>query len=104
AEDGIRADLVTGVQTCALPILPQCDKLKFSRESSSSVVQSSIGDLGNDDVSETFRHDSAEGETKSITLNRPRDVLVGMGLFTFKIGRASCRERGWIGVGGACRE
>src|SRR5207244_9766917 len=24
AEDGIRGDLVTGVQTCALPILPTC--------------------------------------------------------------------------------
>src|SRR5207244_8379289 len=30
AEDGIRDDLVTGVQTCALPILSRCEGLKPS--------------------------------------------------------------------------
>ena len=33
AEDGIRDDLVTGVQTCALPILQQGDKTFFVSKS-----------------------------------------------------------------------
>src|SRR5207244_12792499 len=40
AEDGIRDDLVTGVQTCALPICCRSDRVKMS-SSKSSVAASS---------------------------------------------------------------
>src|SRR5258708_30003675 len=63
AEDGIRDDLVTGVQTCALPI---CG----------------------------VAHDHADARHRKIQLfgddlRKPRG-------HAGEIGRASCRERGWI--------
>ena len=39
AEDGIRDRLVTGVQTCALPILRNADRSGFSVETSAGVIQ-----------------------------------------------------------------
>ena len=38
AEDGIRDDLVTGVQTCALPICPQGFVLLFVRKMEYAVI------------------------------------------------------------------
>src|SRR5207244_8193249 len=68
AEDGIRDDLVTGVQTCALPILPHRD-------------QSSAQSLALVEATTTRRHGFA-----------------GRQLRPEQIGRASCRERVYISV------
>ena len=64
AEDGIRDDLVTGVQTCALPIL-MCARIwsDFMIEITVEMLQSSTAQV---------------------------DILC---LRYLKIGRASCRER-----------
>ena len=67
AEDGIRDDLVTGVQTCALPIY-----------SEKEYVEHYIGIL----------------EERGITARGLVDELPdGAVLLCYEIGRASCRER-----------
>src|SRR5258708_30781540 len=82
AEDGIRDDLVTGVQTCALPILVIATSVedlhgagnKISKESGlteKGTVVNGVGDTPN-------QHDMLTGSN-----------MEGRA----KIGRASCRER-----------
>src|SRR5437773_5525516 len=68
AEDGIRDRDVTGVQTCALPILCRSDQKRWLRS----------------------RAVPAERHHQSGLLCKP--------LFGRKIGRASCRERVYISV------
>ena len=68
AEDGIRDKLVTGVQTCALPIL------------GASKIESVLLDKNG---KEHFR----ERE------NSPNDYIETLVSIEKKIGRASCRER-----------
>src|SRR5437867_10958275 len=65
AEDGIRDRTVTGVQTCALPILRE-----HARQDRKAVANFGI-----------LRAEWREREESQ------------------QIGRASCRERGWIAVG-----
>src|SRR5947208_15903144 len=76
AEDGIRDDLVTGVQTCALPIF------------SSTLIPS-----------------AGSGETRGGTDRSAACSCAGSGRATTKIGRASCRERVEIsGVAGSLKK
>src|SRR5439155_17217544 len=81
AEDGIRDGHVTGVQTCALPIF--C--------------------LGNAQPSE-FRTEPLMGlRFATAFLHDGRAATVAQAIELHggeEIGRASCRERGWIGGGG----
>src|SRR5207247_3624734 len=93
AEDGIRDPLVTGVQTCALPISCACavrDNIAFGR-----------GDLSHAEVEAAARaaqahefierlpkgYDTVIGE-RGITLSGGQRQRVAI-----EIGRASCRER-----------
>src|SRR5207244_8573023 len=100
AEDGIRDDLVTGVQTCALPISIQ--RLVHSRPELRArvVVLEAAGPRGScvaacsaTGASQGIRPSMPVAEAKSLL----RDVVI-------EIGRASCRERGDVrGVGGTVR-
>src|SRR5205823_8606830 len=98
AEDGIRDKLVTGVQTCALPILPPMltrgchSNWRLNRYG--SLLLALEADLLSDE--EFLR---IGRETKSIQTVITRLLELG------QIGRASCRERvGMSGVVGAVRE
>src|SRR5207244_5180420 len=77
AEDGIRDDLVTGVQTCALPICFDA------------------GGAGDRSRAEAPRRDRSPAPPASKPGN-PRGALPASAA---EIGRASCRERVWVGVG-----
>src|SRR5207244_6998698 len=98
AEDGIRDDLVTGVQTCALPI---------SRAALAAILTADVGTValthsateamnvaawgldwepGDRAVTTTLEHVGALGPL--LTLRDRREI-----------GRASCRERVWSRVG-----
>src|SRR5258708_28649128 len=50
AEDGIRDDLVTGVQTCALPILSSYTKLYVDHRRTIRIATEIQTDLGNHDL------------------------------------------------------
>src|SRR5437763_17020344 len=75
AEDGIRATSVTGVQTCALPISPV------------STARCAGASGGSRPARQGLRYADGGRATGSRAGGR-------------KIGRASCRERGEISVGG----
>src|SRR5438309_12016647 len=76
AEDGIRDGTVTGVQTCALPIL----------ENSSGALRALYADL------HVHSDDTVGTNDTSYNLSYGRDVA-GLDVLGYKIGRASCRER-----------
>src|SRR5262249_59850807 len=96
AEDGIRDWSVTGVQTCALPILL-------------ADISHPAGLIARGLLNDPMEHCHVVTTTTHKTLRGPRGgmILVGKnfdnpwGLKTPKgeIGRASCRERGEIKVG-----
>src|SRR5690606_40050976 len=75
AEDGIRAFHVTGVQTCALPILAE----RYFGPIEKREIPSAKRPLELDEPGE-----------RRLTLHLNTQVP--------KIGRASCRERGWLAV------
>src|SRR5690606_39731651 len=89
AEDGIRDFHVTGVQTCALPILV-ADRLGWAvldsgalyRLTALSVLRSGVNANDVDAVAQLAR-------TLNVTFDGERILLDGK-----EIGRASCRERG----------
>src|SRR5207244_6407874 len=95
--DGIRDDLVTGVQTCALPICERYSiNLRYVRDARSDLdglkrvlvaasdgAQIPITQLA--DIAITTAPPSIRDEDGQ---------LVGY-VFVDEIGRASCRERGW---------
>src|SRR5256884_5855587 len=84
AEDGIRDVAVTGVQTCALPILVDNMAVRLGR--APVALRQAVADLGAELVVLGGKHHSALGRWLggSTSLNVART----------KIGRASCRERG----------
>src|SRR5207253_8573845 len=99
AEDGIRDGHVTGVQTCALPILRAGLPVIVNRAASiaSDVESSGIG-VAVDDASgigAALEQVFAEYDAYS-----SRAVSFFAERLDFEIGRASCRERVEIGVGG----
>src|SRR5690348_17665110 len=74
AEDGIRDGRVTGVQTCALPILPRrCHRSLCA-------------------YCATGRNNPAEALTKS-RWSKPMRANSAKAIVKIEIGRASCRER-----------
>src|SRR5687767_15313157 len=94
AEDGIRDKLVTGVQTCALPIYPASCSAAGSSSTMSSRRRLAISAISTSAVA-----CSAAGEFWRRALPARRMVsLVFSRMAMIKIGRASCRERGEISV------
>src|SRR5438046_7903820 len=85
AEDGIRDWSVTGVQTCALPILG----------GSGAAPTISVADGG---ITSAKLAPNAIGAANIADGSLPPAKISGtaavLGSNTFKIGRASCRERG----------
>src|SRR5205085_3794685 len=93
AEDGIRDLTVTGVQTCALPIsasgepwLRRFDVATFSHPRYIEIEAPEI---------ESYAERAAPIEPPGV---EPWATGVLRILFTREIGRASCRERGWLRV------
>src|SRR5206468_7521648 len=98
AEDGIRGLIVTGVQTCALPIckrlLDASRAICFHSPPMSLLLGPRILLLGTAGL--LFFSFLSSGKAEANPDFRPG--LVG------KIGRASCRERGARSVGGGARQ
>src|SRR5947208_5345652 len=82
AEDGIRDDLVTGVQTCALPI---CYLVNVSFSSSRPDLAMKVANTAAD------AYIVAEMDGKYQNLRQASDWLQER--YHTQIGRASCRER-----------
>src|SRR5207244_6293848 len=104
AEDGIRDDLVTGVQTCALPISRKAVQLVIKKRDKNGAFQqiwSTLIDPASRFVNPSERKPA--GRVWSVVENGApsdkADILV-----IAEIGRASCRERGRIAVVTASRK
>src|SRR5207247_7403978 len=101
AEDGIRAPLVTGVQTCALPILaqPAHELAHTSPPVVTSLPTPSPGQLPAFDQ-------AVPGATREyVVISGDNFTTIGkrfgVSSAAMEIGRASCRGRGeaWVGQG-----
>src|SRR5258708_19787997 len=95
AEDGIRDDLVTGVQTCALPILPGLSNLwvqpiRNRIDMLSTGIKSPVGiKIAGPDLKVIERiGEQVEATVKAVQGTRSAYAE------RVQIGRASCRERG----------
>src|SRR5207244_9827419 len=98
AEDGIRDDLVTGVQTCALPIfaevMVQCATRAQNRwgENATLDIKREMERIALRVVGETLfgvnleSHAEAVSRAMTRAIGSPSNMMV-------QIGRASCRER-----------
>src|SRR5206468_7721866 len=86
AEDGIRDLIVTGVQTCALPISP------VPLGASTMRIRAQAADFGGNvaDSSEVTVNVARDAVAPSISITSPVNGQ------SFEIGRASCRERVYI--------
>src|SRR5207244_5938266 len=97
AEDGIRDDLVTGVQTCALPIclLLRRELRRLTRveaDGDELELASGVERERAQRPYEAVQHERAEHRTAVVDERQDHRPLP-------EIGRASCRERGemWVG-------
>src|SRR5206468_6513084 len=99
AEDGIRDLIVTGVQTCALPIF-MTDSLVFARRA--RIQPSPYLRLPSPNLpSIAFRSPVSCLATCFSSFDGPfLGFRPNAGPLSRKIGRASCRESVWIVVGG----
>src|SRR5690625_7544921 len=92
AEDGIRDGHVTGVQTCALPILGFPVEVRalsrFQTPAEAQQVKDAVRDGSVDVVIGTHRLLTGEVSFKDLGL---------------EIGRASCRGRVWVWMVDVCR-
>src|SRR5207247_5427971 len=98
AEDGIRDPLVTGVQTCALPIYELSDgpPEEFLAQHPRQVYQVFRSDLGQELPVPIGVHEDVDGADGGIEL---LDTVEDDRVERAQIGRASCRERGEISKG-----
>src|SRR5690606_40772959 len=95
AEDGIRDFHVTGVQTCALPIYPASMRRRW--KASAMAASSSLPGRG-----QSARPRASAQAASSAAFWAAARVSKS---WSEKIGRASCRERGWSEeAGGALEE
>src|SRR5205823_9760369 len=93
-EDGIRDKLVTGVQTCALPISGlKAEAVKPARPGALVLAADTVVLLGDRILGKP--RDAADALEMLSALNgRTHEVATGVALSRDgKIGRASCRER-----------
>src|SRR5207245_6900230 len=100
AEDGIRCATVTGVQTCALPILRRAKaSTTTGRRSCIAPRLSPVGRAGHPVVV-----DALARRTRPQSSPRAPLAIEGSGAQCLQIGRASCRERLESAVGVAVRD
>src|SRR5207237_6578003 len=94
AEDGIRDSSVTGVQTCALPISPELMQYESFPSASEVATQLAGGrfSVGIDGYRELERFIRA-GKLRGLAVVS-RQPIEGVNIP--KIGRASCRDRGYV--------
>src|SRR5207244_7244943 len=98
-EDGIRDDLVTGVQTCALPIFTEAERDALLARVTFAVGLDGLG--GADLVVEAVPEHLDLKQRTFAELDRvckPDAILATNTSSLSEIGRASCRERGAIAV------
>src|SRR5207248_3607911 len=94
AEDGIRDRTVTGVQTCALPILTQEEALFKPAKIDKKKLASALG-LSPKDFDTKLEPELVS--TGIFNLMVPLRHRAALGKITMnKIGRASCRERVYV--------
>src|SRR5205823_7631630 len=100
-EDGIRDKLVTGVQTCALPILhePEIDSAAVHVEIKLLALRDRPISLGHNPRRRVLLEASVERHALAPVLDVAVEIVV-MNLSEAQIGRASCRERVMNGVVG----
>src|SRR5207244_7553937 len=100
AEDGIRDDLVTGVQTCALPISVRTPT-RFDTDT--EVTFPGVRLLGNPNFKSEAVVAFESGYRSRIARRLSMDVATFFNIYdNLQIGRASCRERVKIYVVGVC--
>src|SRR5207244_5447337 len=102
AEDGIRDDLVTGVQTCALPICARRTRCSWRRSRASSALPRS-GSSSSIEPGAAMNPSLLVVALAAAVLYELGRRRLGGGRSRREIGRASCRERGWDSEGGAAR-
>src|SRR5207247_5228499 len=102
AEDGIRDPLVTGVQTCALPI----SKAKFFMKNNGDLGQEWLKKAESDFATVELCIDNAIGlDAACFHSQQAAEKSLKAWLIAHdKIGRASCRESGWVLVSGIAVE
>src|SRR5207247_5288878 len=100
AEDGIRDPLVTGVQTCALPIYPLRPEPLRAAAADAVVIEVDVLQ-----IVELLQHEVArvvEDARARVAVDVVEERFVAGAV---EIGRASCRERGeGVGGGGGVEE
>src|SRR5207244_8354754 len=88
AEDGIRDDLVTGVQTCALPISV------ISGLQSVPPVTAAVGGIEASQLSEALLWARTSAMAAALSAWQAASAAQSTVRVGAEIGRASCRERG----------
>src|SRR5207247_6563256 len=92
AEDGIRDPLVTGVQTCALPIFPVSAQAPYYGQPYGGSYRSMGGGFGRPGLSPYLNMLRGGSPAANYYLGVVPE-------FERQIGRASCRERVWRAAG-----
>src|SRR5207249_7535421 len=100
AEDGIRARNVTGVQTCALPIWSAA---RVAPRPAGSTARSRVGEAALfGGIALYFLRGGVPPERLTFAVVACLVALAASLIVSYKIGRSSCRERGWFATGIAC--
>src|SRR5207247_7822326 len=99
AEDGIRDPLVTGVQTCALPIWNPRSNFVQATETVCQAASSAETRSGPRQNSNLASQPARCALPARHLANAGADRLLGGRQRGPEIGRASCREGGWVWVG-----
>src|SRR5690606_41032437 len=102
AEDGIRDFHVTGVQTCALPILGLGAACGLAWRPHRSLTYFEKALLESPQL--RIEYGDILGVTRERFTPSTQREWGARQIFSFEIGRASCRERVWIVVVGAGSE
>src|SRR5207244_4754757 len=97
AEDGIRDDLVTGVQTCALPILVVGKITVDARVEVDHLVAERAQNAGPRRTGNAVARVDDDAHAPRLPAVA-HDALRVLG-HDVQIGRASCRDRGWHALG-----
>src|SRR3546814_5062479 len=84
-----RCALVTGVQTCALPISPRCARLCLRDRPGVPIRQEGFGEV--EHVRRRATATATARRAAAAAAARPADDAAAGG----EIGRASCRDRVW---------